>query len=76
MRPMSSTWRTMVSVHTAKVSGSLLISFKYLRFRRSAESWMGVRGFLISWAMRRATSAQAAVRWAAISSVPSSKVTT
>ena len=31
---------------------------------RSAESWIGVSGFLISWAMRRATSAQAVERWA------------
>ena len=31
----------------------------YLRRMRSAESWIGVSGFLISWAMRRATSAQA-----------------
>ena len=36
----------------------------------------GVSGFLISWAMRRATSAQAAVRWALTRSVMSSKVTT
>jgi len=43
-------------------SGSLDTSFAYLRFRRSAESWIGVSGFLISCAMRRATSAQAAVR--------------
>ena len=34
------------------------------------------QGFLISWAMRRATSAQAAVRCAATSSVTSSKVMT
>ena len=46
----------------------------YLRFSRSAESWIGVSGFLISWAMRRATSAQAAVRWAETRSVMSSKV--
>ncbi len=37
---------------------------------------MGVSGFLISWAMRRATSAQAEVRWAETSSVTSSKVRT
>ena len=43
---------------------------------RSAESWIGVSGFLISWAMRRATSAQAEVRCALTSSVMSSKVTT
>ena len=48
----------------------------YLRRMRSAASWIGVSGFLISWAMRRATSAQAAVRCAATSSVTSSKVMT
>src|SRR5260370_17006466 len=31
---------------------------------RSADSWMGVSGFLISWATRRATSPQAWARWA------------
>ena len=76
MRPMSPTWRTMVSAHWAKVSGSEVISLVKRRFRRSALSMMGVRGFLISWAMRRATSAQAALRWADCSSVMSSKVTT
>ncbi len=59
-----------------KISGSVVISPVYLRFSRSAESWIGVSGFLISWAMRRATSAQAAVRWAPTRSVMSSKVTT
>src|SRR3546814_7168582 len=62
MRPISPTWRTIVSVQTVKVSGSLLISFRYFRLRRSAESWIGVSGFLISCAMRRATSAHAALR--------------
>ena len=38
------------------MSGSLVTSFEYLRCKRSAASWMGVRGFLISWAIRRATS--------------------
>ena len=37
---------------------------------------MGVRGFLISWAMRRATSRQAAMRWAFSRSVKSSRTTT
>ena len=76
MRPMSPTWRMIVSVQMVKVSGSLLISLRYLRFSRSAESWIGVSGFLISCAMRRATSAQAALRCADSSSVMSSKVTT
>ncbi|MND09477.1 hypothetical protein D3C83_328370 [compost metagenome] len=38
MRPMSPTWRMMVSVQTRKVSGSEVISFMYFRLRRSAES--------------------------------------
>src|SRR5882762_8719761 len=66
----------IVSVQMRKVSGSFLMSFKYLRRRRSAESWIGVSGFLISCAMRRAMSAQAALRCADNSSVISSKVTT
>ena len=66
----------MVSVQMVKVSGSLRMSLAYLRFSRSAESWIGVSGFLISCAMRRATSAQAALRCAESSSVMSSKVTT
>ena len=76
MRPMSPTWRMIVSVQVEKTSGSEVISFRYLRFSRSAANWIGVSGFLISCAMRRATSAQAALRWAEKSSVTSSKVTT
>ena len=48
----------------------------YFRRMRSAESWIGVSGFLISWAMRRATSPHADVRWAETRSVTSSKVMT
>ncbi len=76
MRLMSSTWRTMVSVHCSNTSRSSPITLPYLRRRRSADSWIGVSGFLISCAMRRATSAQAEVRCAATSSVMSSSVTT
>ena len=76
MRPMSDTWRMMVSVHWSNTSRSLVIESPYLRRMRSAESWIGVSGFLISCAMRRATSAQAVLRWALTSSVMSSKVTT
>src|SRR6202451_4675781 len=65
----------IVSVHCRKISGSLVTSLLYLRLRRSADSWIGVSGFLISCAMRRATSAQAAVRCAETRSVMSSKVT-
>src|SRR3569833_4689653 len=57
IRPISPTCRTMVSVHCWKTSGSVVISEEYLRLSRSADSWMGVSGFLISWAMRRASSA-------------------
>ncbi len=44
--------------------------------RRSAARRMGVSGFLISWAMRRAASLQAASCWALISSVRSSMTST
>ena len=76
MRVTSPTWRMMVSVHRSKTSRSSVITLPYLRRRRSAESCMGVSGFLISWAMRRATSAQAEVRCAATRPVMSSKVST
>ena len=76
MRPMSPTWRMMVSVHWSKTCLSVWICAPYLRFRRSAESWMGVSGFLISCAMRRAMSAQAELRCAETRSVMSSKVST
>jgi hypothetical protein len=76
MRRISSTWRTMVSVHCSNTGLSSTMRLPYLRRRRSAESWMGVSGFLISCAMRRATSAQAEVRWAETNSVISSRVTT
>ncbi|MNL80392.1 hypothetical protein D3C87_2072330 [compost metagenome] len=42
---------------------------------RSADSWIGVSGFLISCARRRATSPQAIERWAEITSVMSSNTT-
>ena len=43
---------------------SSVMTLPNLRRMRSAESWIGVSGFLISWAMRRATSPQAEVRCA------------
>ena len=64
MRVTSPTWRMMVSVQRSKTSRSSVITLPYLRLMRSAESCMGVSGFLISWAMRRATSAHAEVRCA------------
>ena len=76
MRPISPTCRMIVSVHCSKTCLSVWISLPYLRLSRSAESWIGVSGFLISWAMRRAISAQAELRCAETSSVMSSKVTT
>ena len=76
MRLISSTWRTMVSVHCSNTAGSSVIDLPYLRRSRSAESWIGVSGFLISWAMRRAMSAQADERCARTSSVMSSMVMT
>ena len=76
MRLMSSTWRTIVSVHWSNTSRSAVMTLPYLRRMRSAESWIGVSGFLISWAMRRATSAQAEVRCAETRSVMSSRVMT
>ena len=65
-----------MSAHCVKPSMSVVISRAKRRFSRSAESWIGVSGFLISCAIRRATSAQAALRCAESSSVTSSKVTT
>ena len=56
----------IVSVHLSKISRSVVIELAYLRRMRSAESWIGVSGFLISCAMRRATSAQADVRCATV----------
>ena len=41
MRLMSSTWRTMVSVHCLKTPASSWITAAYLRRSRSAESWIG-----------------------------------
>ncbi len=76
MRLISSTCRTIVAVHWSNTSLSAVMTFPYLRRIRSAESWIGVSGFLISWAMRRATSPQAELRCAWTRSVMSSSVTT
>ena len=73
----AATWLTMVRVPRASASASsapsLAASFIS---RRSAESWIGVSGFLISCASRRATSAQAVARCAWISWVMSSNTST
>ena len=73
MRPMSSTWRTIVSVHWSKTAAILGDDLAVLAAQPLGRSWIGVSGFLISWAMRRATSAQADVRCARTSSVMSSR---
>ena len=51
-------------------------SLRNLRAMRSAESWIGVSGFLISCAMRRAASFQAASFCACMSCVESSSAST
>ena len=77
MRSMSPTWRMMVSTHWSNTTRpSSATNLPKRRRMRSAESWIGVSGFLISCAMRRATSAQAAERCAVTRSVMSSSVTT
>ncbi len=73
LRPLTSfitVW--MHGSRTSPKSSSLL---RYFFRTLSAESCMGVKGFLISWAMRLATSCQAAALWAFISSVRSSNTT-
>jgi len=77
MRPISPTCRTMVSVHWSKTARSLSsICLPKRRLMRSAESWIGVSGFLISCAIRRATSDHAVERCAMTRSVMSSSVMT
>ena len=74
MRRRSPTCRTIVPVSRSNVSLSELISSLNRRCSRSAASWMGVSGFLISCAIRRAMSDHAARRWSVSWSVMSSKV--
>src|SRR4029079_5525448 len=76
MRRRSPTWRMIVLESCSNVALSEVISAPNLRCIRSAASWIGVSGFLISWAMRRAMSDQAARRWSVSWSVMSSKVST
>jgi hypothetical protein len=77
IRRRSLVWRTTTSVICASDAASSSDScLPNLRLMRSAESWIGVSGFLISCAMRRATSPQAAMRCAETRSVTSSKATT
>jgi hypothetical protein len=65
----------VLSRSNAADSGSASFAWS-LRRRRCAESWIGVSGFLISCAMRRATSRQAAMRCTRMISVTSSTTTT
>ena len=68
---------TMVRVPRSRISASRsFMPLSRRRRRRSADSWMGVRGFLISCARRRATSPQAASRCACRSVVMSSNTIT
>ena len=76
IRRRPSVWRTITSVYWVSASASTPSTLENLRWMRCAESWIGVSGFLISWAMRRATSPQAAMRCAATRSETSSKATT
>ena len=66
----------IVSVHSVTSCCSSPEARASRRRSRWAESWMGVSGFLISCAIRWATSRQAARRWAFSSSVRSSKTMT
>ena len=71
------TWLTMGPVARLRVSASSRDrrSPSFIS-SRSADSWMGVSGFLISCARRRATSAHAVARCAWMSWVMSSNTTT
>ena len=74
---IASTCCTIVCVARSRISASFgLMLARNLRRMRSAESWIGVSGFLISCATRRATSAQAALRCASIKGDKSSNVAT
>ena len=64
----------MVWVHSSNTASRSCL--EYFRFRRWAERVIGVSGFFTSWAIRRATSRQAAIRWPFSSSVKSSKTMT
>ncbi|MNV41501.1 hypothetical protein D3C71_1331400 [compost metagenome] len=70
------TWLTMVLVDRWTICASAGCSLpSSFMASRSADNWMGVSGFLISCARRRATSPQATVRLAEITSVMSSNTT-
>ena len=71
-----STSPTMVEVHSSTSARVRRRRRAEMRCRRSADSWIGVSGFLISCARRRATSRHAATFCARISGVTSSKTST
>ena len=72
----STSWMMVEVASSSSCFSSGLRSPASRRLRRWAESWIGVSGFLISWAMRWATSRHAARRWAFRSSVRSSNTST
>ncbi len=77
MRFIAATWLTIVEVPRFSTSASGRDSFSISFIcRRSAASWIGVSGFLISCARRRATSPQATARCAEMTCVMSSNTTT
>ena len=76
IRLSSLVWRTMTSVIRSSCSDSSPTCGENLRLMRSADNRIGVKGFLISWAIRRATSPQAAIRCALTKSVTSSRAIT
>ena len=74
---IASTCCTIVCVARSSICASpSLIEPRSLRRMRSADSWIGVSGFLISCARRRATSPHAASRCACSSAVMSSNTMT
>ncbi|MCY1298633.1 hypothetical protein D9M70_481270 [compost metagenome] len=63
MRFIAATWLTMVAAPRLSTSTSVPSSLgESFICSRSADSWIGVSGFLISCARRRATSPQATER--------------
>ena len=72
----ASTSPTIVPVHSSTSARTGAGEPANWRWSRWAHSWIGVRGFLISCARRRATSRQAATFWARMSGVMSSSTST
>ena len=70
----SSSWEMMFRL-SSTMARNFSGGWSRLRRIRCEEIWIGVSGFLISWAMRLATSRQTSMRWALISSVRSVSTT-